>query len=510
MIQVDEKEQIRRAFLLDGKSQRQIAKERRHSRKTIVAAITDSSTGTYRLTKSRPSPVMDPFKALVDEWLCADLTAPKKQRHTAHRIYVRLVEEHHFPGAEPTVRRYVRLRRAELEVPEAFLLLEYSPGLDAQCDFGEAEVILAGQPTTVQLFCMRLCYSKVAFACAFPHQRQEAFLEGHRWAFEFFGGVPHRIWYDNLKPAVQKVLTGRLREEQQAFVAFRAHYLFESRFCTPCEGHEKGLIENFVGYARRNFLVPVPDAAHWDALNAELVARCRADTGRRLRGEAKTIQELWDEERSALLPLPAYPYACCRTLPARVNRFSLVTFETNRYSVPSEYAGRPVLVKAFVDRVEVVCDDRVIASHPRSYAREGDFLDPHHFLRLILERPGAWEHAKAIRDWQAHWPKVYDRYLAALREHYPEPQGLREFVRILMLQRTFSEPQMAAALEWALAERCYTCEGVLHHLRAQAESAEAARANTPQRSLERPTPRVALPDLAQYQQLVSVGGRDGN
>lgn len=512
MIQVDEKEQIRRAYLLDGQSQRQIAKERHHSRRAVVAAIADPSTGTYRMTAPRPSPVMDPFKEIVDGWLRTDATAPKKQRHTAHRIYTRLVEECSFTGAEPTVRRYVRLRRAELEVPEAFLLLEYAPGLDAQCDFGEADVLLEGQPTTAQLFCMRLCYSKVAFVCAFPHQRQEAFLEGHRLAFEFFGGVPRRIWYDNLKPAVQKILTGRRREEQQAFIAFRSHYLFDSRFCTPGEGHEKGLIENFVGYARRNFLVPVPQAPTWDALNAELVARCRADAARRLRGESKTIQELWNAERGALLPLPAHAYPCCRTVPSRVNRFSLVTFETNRYSVPCEYAGRQVLLKAFVDRVQVVCNDQVIATHPRSYAREGDFLDPQHFLRLILERPGAWEHAKALQEWQARWPQVYDRYLAALREHHPEPQGLREFVRILMLQRTFDEKQMVAALEWALAQRCYTCDGVLCRLRAQTESAEPgldSPAPAPSRSAPL-TPRVALPDLAQYEQLVWAGGQRGS
>jgi hypothetical protein len=338
--------------------------------------------------------------------------------------------------------------------------------------------------------------------CAFPHQRQEAFLEGQRRAFEFFGSIPHRIWYDNLKVAVQKVLVGHRREEQQAFLAFRSHYLFESRFCTPGEGHEKGLVENLVGYARRNFLVPVPAVPSLVALNAELFKRCRHEETRRLHGETQTIGERLIEERGAMLALPTHPYECCRLVPARVNRYSLVTFETNRYSVPTEYAGRPVLVKAFVDRLRIALADQVIADHPRSYAREGDVLDPHHFLRLLLERPGAWEHSQAIREWQGRWPPVYDRYWAALRRQSPEPQNVREFVRILMLERTFKEPTLAVALEWALAARCFTCEGVLRHLRESMPSPEDSF-QTSFATLPEPwAPKVAVPDLALYQQLV--------
>jgi transposase len=421
---------------------------------------------------------------------------------------MRLVEEHQFAGAESTVRSYVGLRRTELERPAAFLLLNYAPGMDAQCDFGEAEIVLAGQPATVQLFCLRLCYSKAAFVYAFPHQRQEAFLEGHQRAFEFFGGVPHHIWYDNLKTAVQKLLRGHHRDEQPTFTVFRSHHLFESRFCNPREGHEKGLVENLVGYARRNFLVPVPEVATLAELNANLALRCHAEADRRLQGETQTIGELWDAERALFLPLPRHPYVCCRTVPARVNRYSLVTFETNRYSVPAEYAGRAVFLKAFVDRVEIVCNERRLATHVRCYGRERDVLISAHYLRLILERPAAWDHAQVIQEWRARWPAVYDTYLAALRAQLPEPQGIREFVRILMLQETVGETYLTAALIWALAERCYSCEGVLRHLRALGRAPEPGTPGTP---LERahPQPVVALPNLAQYQQLVLTGGPHG-
>ena len=508
MIQVDEKEWIRRAYLLDGKSQRQIAKERHHSRRTVALAVSDPGTATYRLSIPRSAPVLEAVKPHIEAWLQADLTAPKKQRHTAHRVFTRLVEEQQFTGAESTVRRYVCARRAELERPTAFLLLHYAPGLDAQCDFGEAEIILAGQPTTVQLFCLRLCYSKAAFVYAFPHQRQEAFLEGHQRAFEFFGGVPHHIWYDNLKTAVQKVLRGHHRDEQPTFTVFRSHHLFESRFCNPREGHEKGLVENLVGYARRNFLVPVPELASLVELNAILLTRCRAEAQRRLQGETQTIGELWAAERAAFLPLPRHPYVCCRTVPARVNRYSLVTFETNRYSVPAEYAGRQVLVKAFVDRIEIVCNERRLATHMRCYDRERDVLISSHFLRLILERPAAWDHAQVIQEWRARWPAVYDTYLAALRAQLPEPQGIREFVRILMLQETIGETHLAAALTWALSARCYSCAGVLRHLRGLGLAPEPGMART-QPDQTRTQLVVALPNLAQYQQLVLAGGPDG-
>lgn len=510
MIQVDDKEQIRRAYFLENKSQRQIARELHHSRATVAAALADGGSSAYQLQQPRAAPVLAPYKEIIEQWLREDVAAPSKQHLTAHRIFALLVEQYHFAGAESTLRRYVRKRRTELQPPEAFLLLEYAAGQDAQCDFGEAQVVIAGAPVTAQFFCMRLAYSKTPFVYAFPHQRQEAFLEGQQRAFEFFEGVPHRIWYDNLKTAVLKILQGHRREEQQAFTAFRSHYLFESRFCTPGEAHEKGSVENLVGTARRNFFTPVPEAASWDALNAELARRCRAEQGHRLRGQTQTVGELWSEEKPALRPLPKHRYECCRVVPARVSRYSLIAFETNRYSIPVEYVGRQVLLKAFVDRLDLVWEDRVIATHRRCYERERDVLDPQHFLRLIMQRPGAWEHARAIHEWQARWPKVYDRYLAALRAHYPEPQGLREFVRMLGLHRSFTETQMATAFEWALGARCFTWEGVHQWLHAQHPLTTGQSPEEALPPLTRPTPRVALPNLEQYQALVSTGGVHGN
>ena len=239
--------------------------------------------------------------------------------------------------------------------------------------------MMRGRLLQVQLLVVRLCFSKVPFLMAFPHQRQEALFEGHKEAFAFFGGVPRHIWYDHLSQAIRPSLAGRKPQEQEAFIAFRSHYLFASRFCTPGEAHEKGLVENLVGYARRNFLVPVPEVNSFQELNNFLRERCLAEAQRRLRGESATIGELWGQERPQLLPLPEHPFPCCRTVPVQPNRLSLVTFETNRYSVPVEQAHRSLFLRAFVDRVEITDGTHLVACHPRSYAREEDLLNPLHY-----------------------------------------------------------------------------------------------------------------------------------
>lgn len=288
VLKVDQRERIRRAYFIEGKSIRQIALEGHHHRRTVRQALRDASPARYTRRQPRARPILGPFVHLIDQWLAEDLTRPAKQRHTAHRIYQRLVEGHGFTGKESNLRQYVREHLPTPRHSGIFIPLTYEPGEDAQCDFGEAQVVLAGRQVKVQLFCLRLCYSKLSFVMALPHQQQEAFFEGHQQAFDFFGGVPRHVWYDNLSQAVRPRLLGRRPQEQDSFVAFRSHYLFESRFCTPAEAHEKGLVEGLVGYARRNLLVPLPEVDSFQELNDLLRQRCLAEASRRLRGENQT------------------------------------------------------------------------------------------------------------------------------------------------------------------------------------------------------------------------------
>ena len=494
MLNVDQKEQIRRAFHIEGKSIRQIAREQHHCRRTVRAAIRDASPTRYRLARPRFRPVLGPFVAFIDDWLARDQFSPPKQRHTARRIYYRLVGEHGYAGGESTVREYVHKHRARQS--QVFIPLSYEPGEDAQADFGEAMVIMKGRPITVQVFVGRLCYSKIPFLVASPNQQQEALFEGHDKAFNFFGGVPRTVWYDRMSQAVKKAIPGRRPEEQEAFIAFRSHYLFDSRFCNPREAHEKGLVENLVGYARRNYMVPVPVVDSFRELNELLKQRCLAEAGRRLRGESGTIGELWEQERSNLLPLPAHPFPCCRTVPVRPNRFSMVTFQTNRYSVPVKYASKVLLLRAFVDRVEITDGARVMAAHERCYRREQDVLDVFHYLPLLKERPGAFDHARPLKMWKH--PLVFDRYLARLRERLPQREATMEFLRVMELCLTHSLDEVTAAVERAMTCGSPGSGTVSYLLRADRLSREPATvlASAPA------CPAVQDRDLSQYDRFI--------
>jgi transposase len=412
MVTVEQIEEIRRAYYREHKSVRAIAREQGHGRRVVreVLAGAQPSPRRYHLRVQKRRPVLDPVVGLMEGWLSADQAAPRKQRHTAKRVYDRLVAEQGFTGSERRVREYVaawkRLHRAD---GLGFVPLAYTPGAEAQCDWGEAVVVVAGVAQKAFLFCIRLCYSLQYFVCAFPTLRQECFFAGHVAAFAHFGGVPGRSTYDNLTSAVRTVLEGRSRVEQDAFVAFRGHYLFGSHFCLAgLEGaHEKPFAETLVGYARRNFLVPVPAVASWAALNERLAAQCRADEGRTVVGRTASIGVLAQEERAQLLPRQRHEYPCCRTVAVRASRLSLVTFERNRYSVPSRSAGERLLVRAFPWQVEVSAGKTVVARHARLYGQAGEQLDPQHYLPILARKPGAFAHARPMQQWARTWPPVF-------------------------------------------------------------------------------------------------------
>jgi transposase len=509
MITVDKKEQIRRAYYIEGKSIRQIRRETGYHRETIRKALENGEVPCYILQESRPRPVLDPVKAIIDQWLAEDQDRPPKQHHTAKRIHERLTTEYHFKGAESTVRGYVGQCRKQMRA-QVFVPLDYEPGKLGQVDFGEAQVVIASELLTAQLFCLRLGYSKQPFVTGLPTQAQEAFFEGHVRAFTFLGGVPRQLVYDNPKVAVKHILEGRNREEQAAFIAFRSHYLFESRFCTPGQAHEKGLVEGLVGYARRNWLVPVPQFATWEDFNAYLLEKCLAESQRRLRSMEMTIGEAFALEQAHLLRLPPRPYPCCTMHPVQPNGFGLVTFQTNRYSVPAEHAHEALWLRAFVDRVEITNGRQTLAVHIRCYGREQDVLNPLHYLVLLEQRLGAWEQAKPIQQWQQRWPQVYDRYLAALRERLPGPQATREFVRILRLHEDYPEALIAQALEQALDGHCYTAEGVKQLVLRLAEPAQPVAVLDLTQASHLGAVQVTWPEVSQFDRLLSSvrgGGR---
>ena len=316
MISVVDKEIIRKLYHVQGKSIRWIAREIGCARQTVRKAIQNAEPPKYNLAKPRPKPVIGPIKAIVEQWLKEDQDRPLKQRHTGRRIYERLVEEYGYQGSESGIRRLLgQLRRKE---KETFVPLEFTPGSNAQCDWCEVTVIIAGEKTVVQVFLLRLGNSRMPFVMIFPHQRQEAFFEGMSQAFIFWGGVPRSLTFDNLKAAVFKILKGKNRVEQNNFINFRSHYLFESRYCNPGRGNEKGGIENLVGFIERNFFTPLPEADTWEELNARLVEKCRqyAKT-HKVPGTKVAVEAiLAGRERTPLTPAPK----ALRLLPARRGR----------------------------------------------------------------------------------------------------------------------------------------------------------------------------------------------
>jgi transposase len=339
MVTVEQIAQIRHAYYNERRSIRWIAREYHHSRAAVRRALGTPEPRRYTRTKAKPAPVMDAWKGRIDALLAESETLPRKQRNTAQRIYD-LLRGEGYAGCIGGVRRYVAKKRGRARpAVQVYVPLVFDPGQDAQADWGEAAVELNGEVITAQVFGLRLCYSRTTFLCAYPTQRQECLFDGHVRAFEFFGGVPQRISYDNLTTAVQAVLAGRKRREQEAFTQFRSAYLFESHFCTPGEGHEKGQIEHALGYGRRNFLTPLLKATSWAELNAQLLRACQNDLTRTVDGQASPIFDLLLHERPRLRPLPAQPFACCVTTQATLTPYSQVIFETNRYSVPAEAAA---------------------------------------------------------------------------------------------------------------------------------------------------------------------------
>jgi transposase len=466
MISVERREQIRRAYFVENKTMRTIAKELHCSRDTVKKAIASPEGESYTLTKERPAPVLGPYKARIDELLTESERMPRKQRYTGHKIY-EIITADGYTGSESGVRRYIGQRRREKRRPKVYLPLEFDPGSDAQGDWGEAVAIIAGKQVTVQVFTMRLNYSRKLFVRAYPTQKQECFLDAHVQAFHYFGGVPHRISYDNLKTAVVRVLEGRNRQEQRTFVVFRSYYLFESHFCTPGKGNEKGGVESGVGYGRRNFMVPIPRVDSFAALNDLLLARCQADDRRTVDGQERTIGQMWAEERPHLRSLPERDYDGCVVRSVTLNGYSQVAFETNRYSVPADKARKNLVLKAYPFRVDILDQKEVIASHARCYGRKQDVLEPLHYLPLLEERPGAFDHAKPIRRWRKTWPAVYETLLSRLREQWPDGRGVREFVRILNLHGQHPAERIQQAVEQALAHGCPHADGVtlcLHQL----------------------------------------------
>jgi hypothetical protein len=340
------------------------------------------------------------------------------------------------------------------------------PAGEAQVDFGEALVVIAGVEQKAHYLAMDLPQSDDCFVAAFPAETTEAFLEGHIRAFAYFGGVPTRILYDNTRIAVAKILGGEERQRTRSFSELQSYYLFADKFGRPAKGNDKGKVEGLVGYARRNFMVPIPRVSSWEELNAHLEQQCRKRRERRLRGHTETIGERFERDRAALLPLPAAPYEACEKISARVSSLSLVRYRSNDYSVPTEYGHRQVWVKGYVHEVVIACASEVIARHQRSYERETVVFDPLHYLALLEQKTRALDQAAPLAGWLL--PECFAQ-LRRLLEARLRKHGSREYVQVLRLLETFDLEEVTYAVEQALKLGTISFDAVRHLLLCRIE-----------------------------------------
>lgn len=460
-------EKIRRDRRLEGLSIRELADRHGTHRRTVRQALEDAVPPPRKSYPARPRPAIDQWVSVIDAWLIADREAPRKQRHTARRIWQRLVAEHGATCAEVTVSRYVARRRVELgldhqevSVPQA-----HEAGAEAEVDFGEFYATIAGLVVKCWMFVMRLSHSGKAFHVAFATQAQEAFLEGHVLGFEYFGGVPARIRYDNLKPAVIRVLKGRDRAESERFTALRSHYGFDSFFCRlGVDGaHEKGGVEGEIGRFRRRHLVPVPKVASLAELNELIAAADRLDDDRVITGRPITIGAAFAAESRALMGLPADGFDCARLLHARVDNRATVSVRQCFYSVPARYAGRRLPVRLAARTVEIYDGPRLVASHERAVGRYVEVLCLDHYLEVLARKPGALPGATALAQAKARgvFTASHQRYWDAARSARGDAKGTRALITVLLAHRSMAPGALITAMDRAVASGCLDPEAVI-------------------------------------------------
>jgi transposase len=499
---VEQFEQIRRDRAQEGMSIRALARRHGVHRRAVRQALSSPVPPSKRPPESRPVPKLGPYRALIDEWLSDDLQAPRKQRHTARRIWQRLREEHGAEVSERQVDRYVAKARRRIGEVEAFVPLCSEAGAEAEVDWGQAQVIVRGRPTDVHVFLMRACHSGATFASAFLAETQQAFLEGHVAAFQFFGGVFGLLRYDNLTAAVERVLKGRRRSEQDRFIALRSHYLFESSFCQSGKGgaHEKGGVENEVGRFRRRHMVPVPKVASLTELNELLLAACESDLTRTITGRPQPVGAMLAAERQVMGDLPGEAHCTAEEATPRVDAKAMVTVRTNRYSVPAALAGLRVRAKVGAREIALWHEGALVAAHERLPVRHETSAKLEHYLDLLERKPGALARSLALRQERdrGDWPSCLDELWGKIAERSGREEAARQMVDVLLLHRELGAGRVQLAVRGALAAGAHDGRAVALLAR------RSGRAAAPALEVEERLAGIGCPpptDISGYDQL---------
>jgi transposase len=454
-VKVELFETIRREYEFGEGTIRGVARKLGVHRRMVRDAI-GNAVPMARKKPDRPHWKLKPFITLIEEMLKADLGAPRKQRHTAHRIWERLkAEGTGCEISERSIRKYVRKRRLVLGLigRETCIPQSYPWGLEGQVDWYEAYADLGGERTCLQVFEMRSMAGGGSFHRAYPRATQQAFLEAHELAFRRFGGVFKRLRYDNLKSAVKRILQGHRREETARFIAFRSHWRFEAVFCNPGVdyAHEKGGIEGEAGYFRRNHWVPVPQAKDLEDLNEQLLAACYEDEQRKIAGRELTVGQAVLAEKEHLLPLADEGFDLAEVSFPKVDGLGRVKVRANFYSAPVR-VGLEVQAKIYADYVEIWHEGQCVARHERCYSRLQEILDLEHYLEPLEHKPGALAGSKPLEQWRkkGRWPASYDQIWEQLMIRHGRQNGTRQMIELLQVGKTSGYETLRRAVESAL------------------------------------------------------------
>lgn len=502
MLTVDDYGAIRRARR-DGNSIRQIARQFRHTRKTVRHVLAHAEPPAV-WTRTRKAPVLGPVEAIIDQILADDEDAPPKQRHTAAQIRRRLRDEHGYSGGYAQVQRYVLKHRRRHR--ETFIPLGHLPGRRLEADFGHIHVDFPDGRRLVPFLVTSWAYSNAPFVLALPFERTEAILEGMVAAFAFFGAVPTEVWWDNPKTVATLILKGRERQLHPRYAALASHYVFDPRCCMPARGNEKPDAEGTVKAVQKRFATPVPRVADLDELNRSLLCWCQVERDRVVQSlfGPFTIRDRLAEDLAAALPLPAHRFDPCVIRPAvAVDKYQSVAFDGNRYSVPRTLAFQMVTVKGFVDRVVIVARDQVVATHTRSLEKQTMVLDPLHYLATLGRKPAAVDHAPVFRDWAL--PACFAAFRTRLEQQHGIGTGARQFARVLQLLGEHPLTRLTEAIEMCHRAHLDSAEAVIRRTRVLAAIDAATRlgSRTPSESSIPAQVDVPLPDLRRFNQLLS-------
>jgi transposase len=481
--------EIRAMCVVDGVPKKEVARRLGLDVKTVRRALAAAAPPLSRATPPRPSR-LDAHRGAIEAWL------REEPRISAKRIR-RLLQPIAGAVSERTVRHYVAGVRGRLFAPEAFVHRTAIPGDTMEADFFESWAALGNAMRKVRVFTATLPASNVYFAKAYLVERLECLLDGIACAFRYFGGVTRRGVLDNTSLAVKRVLPGRDREETQAFHAFRGAYPIDVDFCAPAKGNEKGSTENGVKYVRGAAFRPIPRAQDLAELNAYILQELEADLDARRLEDGRTAREAWADERTHLRPLPVHAPETCRCLSRVADKFGHVHLDRVSYSVPIQFAYRPVWAKAFHDRVEIAVDGEVVATHPRSFQEGERVLDARHVLSLLERKHRAATESTAIQQWRLD--PLFFELRHALQATTRKPD--QEWVRVLRLTEEHPLSEVSAAVAEALSQGSPRLETIRLLLRQRVSSETPALLAAPVASEDLASITVEEPQLSSYDRL---------